>query len=87
MALTKDDLLASLRTLKVELREELTVDLMSSLEALQYDVTSRMTSLQADVDSVGTRTLDLETQVQEINQSLAVYQDPYFAILPWLSLF
>ncbi|KAJ1200468.1 hypothetical protein NDU88_004292 [Pleurodeles waltl] len=68
MALTKDDLLASLRTFKAELRKELSVDLKSALEALQSDVTSRMTSLQADVDSVETRTLDLETQVKEIKQ-------------------
>ncbi|KAJ1169205.1 hypothetical protein NDU88_001111 [Pleurodeles waltl] len=30
-----------------------------------------MTALQADVDSVGTRTLDLETQVQEIKQQVS----------------
>ncbi|KAJ1207164.1 hypothetical protein NDU88_002556 [Pleurodeles waltl] len=68
MALTNEDLLASLCTFKAELREELTADLKSALEALQSDVTSRMTSLQADVDSVGTHTLELETQVQEIKQ-------------------
>ncbi|KAJ1136107.1 hypothetical protein NDU88_002525 [Pleurodeles waltl] len=50
MALTKDDLLASLRTFRVELREELTADLKSVLEVLQSDVTSRMTSLQADLE-------------------------------------
>ncbi|KAJ1138696.1 hypothetical protein NDU88_005077 [Pleurodeles waltl] len=54
MALTEEDLLSSLRTFMVALREELMADFKSALEALQSDVTSRMTCLQADVDSVGT---------------------------------
>ncbi|KAJ1161517.1 hypothetical protein NDU88_002002 [Pleurodeles waltl] len=71
MALTKEALLTSLCTFKAELREQHTADFKSTLEALQSDITSRMTSLQADVDSVWTRTLDLETQIQEIKQQVS----------------
>ncbi|KAJ1106754.1 hypothetical protein NDU88_004154 [Pleurodeles waltl] len=67
-ALTKDDFLASLRPFKAELREELTAELRSALEALQSGVTGHLTSLQAGVESVGTSTLDLETQVLELKQ-------------------
>ncbi|KAJ1173085.1 hypothetical protein NDU88_004926 [Pleurodeles waltl] len=70
MALTKEDLVSSLHTFKVELRKELTDDFKATLDAFQSDINSRLTSLQADVDSVGTCTFDLEAQVQEMKQQV-----------------
>lgn len=55
MALMKEDLLASLKEFKTELRAELKLDIKTSLDQLKDNLTERMTALQQDVDSVGTR--------------------------------
>ncbi|KAJ1202315.1 hypothetical protein NDU88_006115 [Pleurodeles waltl] len=60
MALTKEDLLSSLRAFKTELREELATDIRATLEAFQTDVNGKLAAHQTDVDSVGARTLDFE---------------------------
>ncbi|KAJ1152400.1 hypothetical protein NDU88_005175 [Pleurodeles waltl] len=71
MALTKEDLLSSLRTFKTKLREELTTDIRATLEAFQMDVNGKLAALQTDVYSVGARTLDLETHKQNLQQKVA----------------
>ena len=68
MALTKDDLLSSLRDFKRELREELKMDLASSLDLLRSDLNLKLQEVQRDLDSVGTRTMDLEKRLQDTVQ-------------------
>ena len=65
---TKEDFLSSLRDFKKKLREELKGDMAISMEALRSDINSRLTTLQQDVDSVGSRTLDLEAKMQDLDQ-------------------
>ncbi|KAJ1097496.1 hypothetical protein NDU88_002614 [Pleurodeles waltl] len=71
MALTKEDLLASLCIFKAELREELTGNFKATLDKFQADLNGKISSLQADVNSVGARTLDLEAQMQDLQQKVA----------------
>lgn len=68
MALTKTDLAAMLRDFKKELRNELRQDMATAMDQLCSDLTEHLTGLQQDVDSIGTRVMDLETQHQDQDQ-------------------
>lgn len=60
---------------KVELRNDLGQDIKSSMEQLRSDLTEKQTSLQQDVDSVGTRVLDLEGHHQDQEKTTAELKD------------
>ncbi|XP_078505776.1 uncharacterized protein LOC144763734 [Lissotriton helveticus] len=63
MTLTRENLLATLRKFKSEVREDIKSDIGESFRA---EMGMKLVALQADVDSVGMRTLDLEKKFQEL---------------------
>ncbi|KAJ1170051.1 hypothetical protein NDU88_001932 [Pleurodeles waltl] len=70
MALTKEDLLSSLRAFKTELHEELTTDIRATLEAFQTDVNGKLAALQTDVNSVETHLQNLQQKVTPVETEL-----------------
>ena len=75
MALTKEDLLTSLKDFKTELREELKTDLAAAIDLLRTDLNAKLQSIQQDLDSVGARTLDLEAKMLDITHATGIVMD------------
>lgn len=67
MALTREDLVASLRDFKAELCLEIKHDLRTSIDQLKADLTDCMSALKQDVDAAGSRVLEIEDQAEELD--------------------
>ncbi|KAJ1118758.1 hypothetical protein NDU88_006945 [Pleurodeles waltl] len=64
-----DDVVRSkgkLMALTKELREELKTDIKATLETFKDKINSCLTTRQEDIDLVGTRTMDLENKLQDM---------------------
>ena len=71
MALTKSDLIETLAIFKVELRGELKTDLLAEFQTFRSEFNDKLSGLRTDVDSVGTRVLDMENHAQEQGECMA----------------
>lgn len=71
MSLTREDLMSSLKEFRQDLRADIEADMEASFESFRTEVREKLTSMQTDVDSIGTRALDLETQYQDMEPRLA----------------
>lgn len=54
--------MASLREFRQDLRADIKADIEASIDLLRKEVREKLVTIQADVDSIGARTLDLDAQ-------------------------
>ena len=68
MALTKSDLVETLAGFKSELRNELKADLLAEFQSFKSELNDKLAGLRSDVDSVGSRVLDAEVNMQGLEE-------------------
>lgn len=85
MVLTKSDLQGMFNDFKGELRKELGSDIKASIDQLRADLTKKLTALQHNVDSVGTRVLDLESHNKDQDKITSDLQEDVLFIKNKLS--
>ena len=78
MELTKTDLMETLQQFKSELRAELTSDINRELQDLKNNLNEKFASLRNNVDSVGSRILETEAVMQNLERQASSPKDTVY---------